>query len=60
MGLENLSQEDLKDLFEEPINKETIIITITDREILQLLKGKEVYIGDTFNTIIIKYIGDIK
>ena len=57
MGLENLSQEDLKDLFEEPINKETIIITITDREILQLLKGKEVSIGGYYN-IVIRHVGD--
>lgn len=54
------SNMDSPKLFIEPKETSCLIITLSDTAILQLLEDKEIYIGDTFNTIIIKYIGDIK
>lgn len=53
MDFENLSTDDL---FVEPKKKGTLIIAITDDAILQLLKDKDVFVPDPFNTIIIKRI----
>lgn len=55
MDFENLP---IEDLFAPPKKKETLIIAITDDAILQLLKGKDVFVPDPRNVIIIKRVGD--